>query len=63
MARFMSEVNVEFCKEQFTTFVINGRSRSKQFLRTDAGIGSSMQDFKVGLGTRSDSSSHDTDLK
>ena len=52
MARFMSEVNVEFCKEQFTTFVINGRSRSEQFMRTDAGIGSSMQDFKVDVGTR-----------
>ena len=28
MARFMSEVNVEFCKEQFTTFVI----RKKQII-------------------------------
>ena len=63
MTRFMSGVNVYFCNEQFTTFMINGRSRSKQFLRTDAGIGSSMKDFKVDLGTRSDCSSYDTDLK
>ena len=62
MARFMSEVSVEFCKEQFTTFV-NERSRTWQFLRTDARIGSSIQDFKVDLGTRSDSSSHYTDLR
>ena len=62
MARFMSEVSVEFCKEQFTTFV-NERSRTKQFLRTDARIGSSIQDFKVDLRTRSDSSSHYTDLR
>ena len=63
MTRFMSGVNVYFCNEQFTTFMINGRSRSRQFLRTDAGIGSSMKDFKVDLGTRSDCSSYDTDLK
>ena len=42
MARFMSEVNVEFCKEQFTTFVINGRGTYQPTVSVDLLVNTSL---------------------
>ena len=44
------------CSEKFTTLVINGNSRSKQPIKTDAGIGSRAQDLRPEVLISSDNS-------
>ena len=45
-ASFISPATTPCSSEKFTALVINGNSRSKQPIKTDAGIGSRAQDLR-----------------